>query len=167
LVQVQKTVLRMKIRNLVWLFPVLLALVPLTLRAQDPSSAAPPPASNPSQPAYQPKFPGDPARSDSEAGALGYMRVVTRAQKDYYKKHNKYADSLQSLVNTGSFTRRMAATTDRGDYHVGFRGKKDGYVLIMTPKNMDATHRSFYADEDGVIHADEEKPASPDSPKVK
>ena len=30
---------------------------------------------------YQPKFPGDPARSDSEAQALGYMRVVIRAQK--------------------------------------------------------------------------------------
>jgi len=158
----------MNIRNLVWSLPVLLALASLPLRAQEPASAPPPvPSTNPNQPAYQPKFAGDPARSDSEAGALGYMRVVTRAQKDYYKKHNKYADSLQALVNTGSFTRRMAATTDRGDYHVGFRGKKDGYVLIMTPKNMDATHRSFYADEDGVIHADEEKPASPDSPKVK
>ena len=158
----------MKIRNLVWSFPVLLAFGPLNLQAQEPSSAPPPAAStNPNQPAYQPKFPGDPARSDSEAGALGYMRVVTRAQKEYYKKHNQYAESLQALVNTGSFTRRMAATTERGDYHVGFRGKKDGYVLIMTPKDMDATHRSFYADEDGVIHADEEKPASSDSPKVK
>ena len=29
---------------------------------------------------YQPKFPGDPARSDSEAAALAYMRVVIRAQ---------------------------------------------------------------------------------------
>src|SRR5215831_18422282 len=109
LVQVQKTVHRMKIRNLVWSFPVLLALAPLSLRAQEPSSEPPPAAAgNPNQPAYQPKFPGDPARSDSEAGALGYMRVVVRAQKEYYKKHNKYADSLQALVNTGSVTRRMA-----------------------------------------------------------
>ena len=30
---------------------------------------------------YQPKFKGDPAKSDSEAAALGYMRTVLRAQK--------------------------------------------------------------------------------------
>ena len=28
---------------------------------------------------YQPKFKGDPAKSDSEAAALGYMRTVLRA----------------------------------------------------------------------------------------
>jgi hypothetical protein len=37
----------------------------------------------------------------------------------------------------------------------------------MTPKQLDAQHRSFYAEEDGVIHADEEKAATEDSPKVK
>jgi hypothetical protein len=71
------------------------------------------------------------------------------------------------LVNTASFTRRMAKTTERGDYTVGFRGKKDSYVLTMTPKNVDAEHRSFYAEEDGVIHADETKAADASSPKVK
>ena len=34
---------------------------------------------------YQPKFPGDPARSDSEAKALGYMRVVLRARASLQK----------------------------------------------------------------------------------
>jgi hypothetical protein len=33
------------------------------------------------QTAYQPKFAGDPAHSDSEALALGYMRTVLRAQR--------------------------------------------------------------------------------------
>src|ERR1700752_4087359 len=103
------------------------------------------------QTTYQPKFPGDPARSDSEAGALGFMRVVIRAQKDYYKRHNEYATSFTNLINHGSFTRRMAQTKDRGDYTVGFKGKKDSYVLMMTPKNLDAQHRSFYAEEDGGI----------------
>ena len=154
----------MKIRKLVWSFPVLLALAPLAVFAQE--TPANPPASG-TQPAYQPKFPGDPARSDAEAEALGYMRVVVRAQKEYNKKQSHYAETLQSLVNTGSFTRRMASTTDRGEYHVGFKAKKDGYILTMTPRNLDAQHRSFYADEDGVIHGDEEKAAGPESPKVK
>ena len=128
-----------------------------------------PSAQNPAAPTttYQPKFAGDPARSDAESGALGYMRVVIRAQKLYNKKHDTYATSLMDLVNTGSFTRRMAKTTERGDYNVGFKGKKDGYVLTMTPKNLDAEHRSFYADEDGVIHGDETKAADANSPKVK
>ena len=123
--------------------------------------------------AYQPKFPGDPARSESEAQALGYMRVVLRAERAYEKRHGKYADSLAALAGTGSFTKRMAHSTDRGDYTASFRLRKekdkdkDGFVLTMTPKQMDATHRSFYAEEDGAIHGDDQKPADIDSPKVK
>jgi hypothetical protein len=115
---------------------------------------------------YQPKFHGDPARSESEANALGYMRTVVRAQRQYQRKTGKYATSLSELVHTGSFTRRMTET-DRGDYTVGFRSHKDGYELTLTPKQLDANHRSFYANEDGVIHADEEKAATEDSPPVK
>jgi hypothetical protein len=118
------------------------------------------------QTAYQPKFPGDPAHSESEALALAYVRTVTRAQREYQKKNNKYASSLQQLVHTGNFTRRMT-NTDRGDYTVTFTPHEDGYELLMTPKQQDADHRSFYAKEDGVIHGDDTKPADETSPKVK
>lgn len=120
------------------------------------------------QTTYQPKFRGDPARSASEAAALGYMRTVLRAQKLYQKKNGKFATSLADLVHTGSFTRRMV-NTDRGDYTVSFRAHKDKdtFELALTPKQLDAEHRSFFADEDGVIHADEEKGASEKSPVVK
>ena len=37
---------------------------------------------------YQPKFHGDPARSDSEAVALGYMRTLIRAEHQYQKKND-------------------------------------------------------------------------------
>ena len=115
---------------------------------------------------YQPKFSGDPARSESEAQALGYMRVVLRAQREYKKRHNKFADSLESLAGTGSFTKRMARTTDRGDYTASFRTQHDGFVLTMTPKQLDGEHRSFYAEDDGAIHADDQKAADLDSPKI-
>jgi hypothetical protein len=115
---------------------------------------------------YQPKFKGDPAKSDSEAAALGYMRTVLRAQKIYHKKNNKYATSLADLVHTGSFTKRMV-NPDRGDYAVGFRPNKDGFELTLTPKQLDAEHRSFYADEDNQIHADDQAPATEKSPIVK
>ena len=115
---------------------------------------------------YQPKFKGDPAKSDSEAAALGYMRTVLRAQRIYYKKNNKYAGSLADLVHTGSFTKRMV-NPDRGDYSVGFRPNKDGFELTLTPKQLDAEHRSFYADEDNQIHADDQAPATEKSPIVK
>jgi hypothetical protein len=118
-------------------------------------------------PPYQPKFPGDPARSEAEAEALGYMRVVIRAQKIYKKRHDHYAQSLAELAGTGSFTKRMAHSTDRGDYTVGFRSHKDGYMLVLTPKQLSSDHRSFFADEDGVIHADDEKGADENSPKIK
>jgi hypothetical protein len=121
-----------------------------------------------SQTAYQPKFPGDPARSDSESAALGYMRTVLRAQKLYQRKNGNYATSLAQLVHTGSFTRRMV-NPDRGDYTAGFRAHKDKdtFELTMTPKQLDREHRSFYADQDGKIHADEQGPASEKSSMVK
>jgi hypothetical protein len=136
-----------------------------------PVQTEPTPAATPAPPAvatppYQPKFPGDPARSGSEAAALGYMRTVIRAQREYKKKNAKFAPSLNALVHTGSFTRRMTKT-DRGDYTVSFQSKKDGFELALTPKQMDSAHRSFYADEDGVIHAEEDKAASETSPSVK
>jgi hypothetical protein len=118
------------------------------------------------QATYQPKFPGDPARSDSEAAALGYMRTVLRAQRLYKKKHDHFATSLAELVHIGSFTRRMTNPA-QGDYTVGFHSHKDGFELTMTPQQLDAQHRSFYANEDGQIHADETKPADATSPTVK
>jgi hypothetical protein len=126
-------------------------------------------AQAPAQPSaqYQPKFAGDPARSEAEAQALGYMRVVLRAEHEYKKRHNKFADSLVVLAGTGSFTKRMAHTTDRGDYTASFRAHHDGFVLTMTPKQMDSEHRSFYAEDDGVIHGDDQKAADLDSPRVK
>jgi hypothetical protein len=118
------------------------------------------------QTTYQPKFKGDPARSDSEAAALGYMRTVLRAQKLYKKKNDKFAASLADLVHTGSFTKRMV-DPERGDYSVGFKPNKDGFDLTLTPKQLDAEHRSFYAAEDGIIHGDDQGPANEKSPVVK
>ena len=110
--------------------------------------------------AYQPKFKDDPARSDSEAAALGYMRTFLRAQKIFKKKNGHYAVTLLELTKTGSFTRRMAAA-DRGDYTVKFRAhkEKDTFEITMVPKQEDSTHRSFFADQEGKLRVDEQKEA--------
>ena len=136
---------------------IVFSFAPLFAQTQTPDQTGP---------SYQPKFPGDPARSDSEAAALAYMRVVIRAQRQFNKQYGHYATTLAELVHSGSFTKRMV-DPNRGDYTVGFNGKKDSYVLTMTPKQLDATHRSLYAEDDGKIHADEEKPADEKSPVVK
>jgi len=138
----------------------------LTLAASTLSAQPATPAAQASAPEYKPKFTGDPARSDSEAAALAYMRVVLRAQRQFDKQYGHFATSLAELVHSGSFTKRMV-NPDRGDYLVSFKGKKDSFVLTMTPKQLDAIHRSFYAEDDGKIHADEEKPADANSPVVK
>ncbi len=127
---------------------------------------APVVAAQTTAPAYQPKFHGDPARSDSEAAALAYMRVVIRAQQQFNKQYHHYATSLAELVHSGSFTKRMV-DPHRGDYTAGFKGKNDSFILTMTPNHLDAEHRSFYAEDDGKIHADEEKAADENSPVVK
>jgi len=146
----------MKLSKLWITIPVIL-LAACMLSAQD---AAPTPGST-----YTPKFHGDPARSDSEAAALAYMRVVMRAEVGFNKQYGHYATTLRELVHSGTFTQRMV-NSDRGDYTVGYHAKKDNYVLTMTPKTPDALHRSFYVENDGKIHADETKTADADSPVV-
>jgi hypothetical protein len=138
-----------------------LALATSTLFSSVPALALQTPSAT-----YKPKFPGDPARSDSEAAALAYMRVVIRAQRQFNKQYDHFATSLAELVHSGSFTKRMV-NPDRGDYTVSFEGKKDSFILTMMPKQLDAAHRSFYAEDDGKIHADEEKPADAKSPVIK
>lgn len=125
-------------------------------------------APSPSLPPYQPKFKGDPARSDSEAAALGYMRTFLRAQKIYKKKYSHYATTLLDLAKTGSFTRRMVAT-DRGDYTVKFKPhkEKDTFEITLAPKQQDTTHRSFFSDDQGKIRADEQKEADAGSEVLK
>lgn len=120
------------------------------------------------QTTYEPKFKGDPARSDSEAAALGYMRTFLRAQRIYKKKNQHYATSLLDLAHVGSFTRRMVST-DRGDYTVKFHPhkEKDTFEIVMVPKQQDSTHRSFFSDEQGKIRADEQKEADESSPLLK
>ncbi len=138
-----------------------LALPIFTLFAQASAPLAQTPA-----PAYQPKSGNDPARSDSEDLALRYMRVVIQAQHKFNKQYGHFATSLTELVHSGNFTKRMV-DPHRGDYTVSFKGKKDSFMLSMTPQHLDAQHRSFYAEDDGKIHADEGKPADADSPLVK
>jgi hypothetical protein len=118
------------------------------------------------QGAYTPKFNGDPAHSNAEAAALGYMRTVLGAQREYKKKHVDYATSLAALVHSGSFTKRMTKT-DRGDYTVHFRGTKDKFSLQMIPRVFDTDHRAFFADETGRIRVENEQPATAESPIAK
>jgi len=136
-----------------------LVAVLVTVFAAVPASA---------QVTYQPKFKGDPARSDSEAAALGYMRTFLRAQRIYKKKYTHYSTTLLDLVKTGSFTRRMAAT-DRGDYTVKFKSHKetDKFEITLAAKQLDASHRSFFSDEQGTIRGDEQKEADEESPVLK
>jgi hypothetical protein len=148
---------------------VFIFVLALPVFAQQSESTPPPvpqtSAPQTTAPGYTPKFRGDPAGSEAEAEALAYMRVVMRAEVGFNKKYGHYANSLAQLVHSGTFTQRMV-NPDRGDYTVGYRGKKDNYILIMTPKALDAQHRSFYADDDGRIHADDSKAADANSPVV-
>ena len=125
------------------------------------------PAPAPAQTAYQPKFRGDPAKSDSEYLTLGYLRTVTRAEKVYFRRHQQYASSLLALAGTASFTKRMARGTQRGDYTIHYRAKKDSYQLSAIPQQFAPDHRAFYADEDGKLRVEQDKPAGPKSPLLK
>ena len=102
-----------------------------------------PPASAESStaaPEYTPRFRGDPAHSNAEAGALGYLRTVLMAQKLYKRKHEAFATSLPGLVHTGSFTQRMTKT-DRGDYSVSFHAEPKGTGFSLSPRGFAFTKR--------------------------
>ncbi len=119
------------------------------------------------QTAYQPKYPGDPARSESEAAAIAYAKTVLNAERQYEKKYHHYAPTLLALAGGArSFTKRMARA-DRGDYTVHYRGGEDKFSLQLIPKQFDAEHRAVYVDQTGTIRAEEDNPATAESPLLK
>ncbi len=144
---------------------IFITLVAATLlRPAGLAQTEPAPSAPPAQNTYQPKFPHDPAKSEAESQTLGYMRTVIRADKIYFKKRTEFAPSLLDLAGHGSFTKRMAHSTQRGDYTIHYRGKKDKYQLSAIPQQFGPDHRAFYADEDGKMRVEEDKPAGPESP---
>jgi hypothetical protein len=166
--------MKKRARSGIWVSLVFLLAIHTTAQTQAPAGEPSPPpqaeqsANTPPAPQYTPKFKGDPAHSEAEALALGYIRTFLTAERLYYKKHDKYTKSLQELAaSPGSFTRRMT-NTDRGDYLVEFHPQAKGsrFALTLTPKTFDAQHRAFFADDTGVIRVDETKPATEDSPKL-
>jgi len=149
------------------ILPLLLTLA-IPALAQLPADYSRPEQNEPGTPpsSYTPKYKGDPARSNSEFDAIAYVRVVVRAEKQFNKQYGHYALTLNQLVHTGNFTKRMV-DPNRGDYTATYKGKNDSYNLTMTPKTPDADHRYLYADDDGKIRVDEGKPATADSPVLK
>ena len=144
-----------------------LAALAAVAAGQEAPATAPPQAGAAPTAVYQPKFPGDPARSEPEAAALGYMRTLLQAQRDYRKKFGHYAASLYALAGGArSFTKRMART-DRGDYIVSFHGGGNYFSVALTPKQFDAAHRGFFLDDHGVFHVEDDKPATADSPLLR
>ena len=82
------------------------------------------------------------------------MRVVLRAENGNTRNAMTSTRIRWRLWREpASFTKRMAHTTDRGDYTASFRPdhegpNHDGFVFTMTPKQLDSEHRSFYAEEE-------------------
>jgi isocitrate lyase len=107
-----------------------------------------------------------PQLSNAEKSAVGYIHTVVTAEREYKKKHGKYATSLAALVGSGSFTRRMART-DRGDYSVHFGGGGNSFSVALTPKTFDAEHRAFFANENGTVRVEADKPATAESPALR
>jgi hypothetical protein len=137
-----------------------LAQLPADYSRPEQNAAGMPPST------YAPKYKGDPALSESEFAALAYIRVVIRAEKQFNKQYGHYALTLNELVHSGNFTKRMV-DPNRGDYTASYKGKKDSYTLTMTPRTPAPDHRYFYADDDAKIRGDESKPADANSPIVK
>jgi hypothetical protein len=139
----------------------------LLLAAGALAQTAPAPAASPAAPAYTPKGPDDLARSTAEYNSIAYIRTVLVNERDYKKKMGHYSASLMALTGGGrSFTKRMART-DRGDYTVTYHGGKDSFAVILTPKQFDATRRSFYMDASGTLRASESGPATAESDPLK
>ena len=120
---------------------------PERVRLHSPSSTAIPPTPIPK-----------PLRSPTCASSCA-PRCLFNKQYGHYATSLDPTGSHRDLhpAHGQSRTRRL---------HRRLQGKKDNFVLTMTPKNLDAQHRSFYAENDGKIHADETKPADADSPVV-
>jgi hypothetical protein len=99
--------------------------------------------------------------------AVREMQLIVRAQTQYRARFGKYAASLDELgPRAAALIPASLVSPEKEGYLFAMVRTRTGYALLASPRiYVFDGRRTFYANQDGVIHESRgERPASSDSP---
>ena len=105
--------------------------------------------------------------SGGETMAVREMQLIVRAQTQYRARFGKYAASLDELgPRAAALIPASLVSPEKEGYLFAMVRTRTGYALLASPRiYVFDGRRTFYANQDGVIHESRgERPASSDSP---
>jgi hypothetical protein len=101
-----------------------------------------------------------------EAGALDAIAKINGAQATYFKLNRRYALTYEELVEAHLLTGEPTAAQTGYEFKLRPAADAQTYKLSVTPAAPTPAARHFFTDQSAVIHAEQGKDASADSPKL-
>ena len=103
-------------------------------------------------------------KAPDEAAAIAALKEINRAQADFIRRTRRYPQSFNELIAEHLLT--AEPTEEQTGYKFSLAPSPDAvsYTLKATPTSTGARH--FFTDQTGVIRAEQDKPATVESPAL-
>jgi hypothetical protein len=105
-----------------------------------------------------------PAKAPDESAAIEAIRQVTEAQTNFIRRTRRYAQTFDELI----MERLLNAEPKKADtgYDFLLLPSPDAVSYTVTATPSAAGARYFFADQTGVLRAENDKPATSASPEL-
>jgi len=97
--------------------------------------------------------------AQAETAVIDYLKAVAKAENDYRKANDTFADKLDDL---------KGLPNPEGSYKIGYKKVTADSYLAMAWPTQPGKHgrRYFFMDQTGVVHYEVMHPAGPQSQEV-
>ena len=101
-----------------------------------------------------------------ESAAVAVLEAIVEAQGGYFQRNRRYALDYEELV-TSRFLREEPTDATTG-YEIIMRPSADAarFTISAAPLSPSPTARHLFTDQTGVIHSEQGKESSADSPQI-
>ena len=112
----------------------------------------------------QPTVTTSPPKAADEHAAIAALGEINKAQKDYFRRYRRYALGFEELVAEHLLKEEPTAS----GYQIRMKPSPDAsrYTISAAPADAPAAGRHLFTDQTGVIHAEQGRDATADSPAI-
>jgi type IV pilus assembly protein PilA len=106
--------------------------------------------------------------SANETSAIASLKAIGSANERYRLRYDTYADTLHSLGQSGIVEENLGSDPGaKSGYFFDYWGDTDRWEIVARPFSWGQSgHRSFWADETGVIRFNETADATWNDPPI-
>jgi hypothetical protein len=107
-----------------------------------------------------------PSKGPDETAALDAITKINSAQATYFKVNRRYALTYEELVEARFLTGEPSAAQTGYEFKLRPAADAQSYRLSVSPAVSSPGARHFFTDQTAVVHAEQGKEASAESPQL-